>query len=39
MKFMLPFSWKPDIKSRDEGIARFRKREDSLRTSVSLLSL
>ena len=25
MKFMLIFSWKPDIKSRDEAIARFRK--------------
>ena len=25
MKFMLTFSWKPDIKKRDEGIARFRK--------------
>jgi Protein of unknown function (DUF3303) len=25
MKFMLTFSWKPDIKARDEGIARFKK--------------
>ena len=25
MKFMLTFSWKPDSKARDEGIARFRK--------------
>ena len=25
MKFMLTFSWKPDIKARDEAIARFRK--------------
>jgi len=25
MKFMLTFSWKPDTKKRDEGIARFRK--------------
>jgi hypothetical protein len=25
MKFMLTFSWKPDTKERDEGIARFRK--------------
>ena len=25
MKFMLTFSWKPDTKCRDEGIARFRK--------------
>jgi hypothetical protein len=25
MKFMLTFSWKPDTKTRDEGIARFRK--------------
>jgi uncharacterized protein DUF3303 len=25
MKFMLTFSWKSDTKSRDEGIARFRK--------------
>ena len=25
MKFMLTFSWKPDVQKRDEGIARFRK--------------
>lgn len=25
MKFMLTFNWKPDTKTRDEGIARFRK--------------
>lgn len=25
MKFMLTFAWKPDTKTRDEGIARFRK--------------
>ncbi len=25
MKFMLTFSWKPDTKTRDEGIARLRK--------------
>jgi hypothetical protein len=25
MKFMLTFAWKPDLKSRDEGIARFMK--------------
>ena len=25
MKFMLTFSWKPDIKARDEGLARFKK--------------
>jgi hypothetical protein len=25
MKFMLTFSWKPEIRARDEGIARFRK--------------
>jgi hypothetical protein len=25
MKFMLSFSWKPDIKARDEAISRFRK--------------
>jgi hypothetical protein len=25
MKFMLTFSWKPDRKIRDEGIARFQK--------------
>lgn len=25
MKFMLTFNWNPDTKSRDEGIARFRK--------------
>ena len=25
MKFMLTFSWKPDTKTRDEGIAQFRK--------------
>lgn len=25
MKFMLTFEWKPDTRTRDEGIARFRK--------------
>ena len=25
MKFMLQFSWKPDAKTRDEAIARFRE--------------
>lgn len=25
MKFIVTFSWKPDAKTRDEGIARFRK--------------
>jgi len=25
MKFMLTFSWKPDTKTRDEAIARFKK--------------
>ena len=25
MKFMLTFSWKPDKKKQDEGIARFKK--------------
>jgi len=25
MKFMLTFSWRPDRKARDEGIARFQK--------------
>ena len=25
MKFMLTFAWKPDIKARDQGIARFKK--------------
>lgn len=25
MKFMLTFSWKPDVKARDEAIARFRQ--------------
>ena len=25
MKFMLTFSWAPDTRTRDEGIARFRK--------------
>lgn len=25
MIFMLTFSWKPDVKARDEGIERFRK--------------
>ena len=25
MKFMLTFSWKPDTKTRDQGIARFKK--------------
>jgi hypothetical protein len=25
MKFMLTFTWKPDLKARDEAIARFKK--------------
>lgn len=25
MKFIVTFSWKPDAKTRDEGIARFKK--------------
>jgi hypothetical protein len=25
MKFMLTFTWKPEIKARDEAIARFKK--------------
>jgi len=25
MKFMLQFSWKPDTKTQEDGIARFRK--------------
>ena len=25
MKFMMTFSWKPDTRARDEGIARFQK--------------
>jgi hypothetical protein len=25
MKFMMTFDWNPDTKTRDEGIARFRK--------------
>ena len=25
MKFIMTFDWKPDTKTRDEGIARFRK--------------
>jgi len=37
MKFMLTFSWKPDTKSRDEGIARFRKTGGQPPTGVTLL--
>ena len=25
MKFMMTFNWKPDTKTREEGIARFRE--------------
>jgi uncharacterized protein DUF3303 len=37
MKFMLTFSWKPDTKCRDEGIARFRKTGGQPPKSVTLL--
>jgi len=37
MKFMLTFSWKPDTKCRDEGIARFRKTGGQPPKGVTLL--
>ena len=37
MKFMLTFSWKPDTKTRDEGIARFLKTGGLPPKSVKLL--
>ena len=37
MKFMLTFSWKPDTKARDEGIARFRKTGGKSPKGVKLL--
>jgi Protein of unknown function (DUF3303) len=37
MKFMLTFSWKPDTKCRDEGIARFRKTGGQPPNGVTLL--
>jgi hypothetical protein len=37
MKFMLTFTWKPDIKARDEAIARFRKSGGLPPTGVELL--
>lgn len=37
MKFMLTFAWKPDPKTRDEGIARFRKTGGLPPTGAKLL--
>ncbi len=37
MKFMLTFSWKPDTKTRAEGIARFQKTGGLPPASVKLL--
>jgi len=37
MKFMLTFSWKPDAKTRAEGIARFRKTGGQPPAGVKLL--
>ena len=37
MKFMLTFSWKPDTKCRDEGIARFRATGGRPPNGVNLL--
>lgn len=37
MKFMLTFSWIPDAKTRDEGIARFRKTGGQPPKGVKLL--
>jgi hypothetical protein len=37
MKFMLTFSWKPDIKARDEGISRFLKTGGQPPEGVKLL--
>jgi hypothetical protein len=37
MKFIVTFSWKPDAKTRDEGIARFRKTGGQPPAGVKLL--
>lgn len=37
MKFMLTFSWKPDIKALDQGIARFQKTGGQPPKGVKLL--
>jgi hypothetical protein len=37
MKFMLTFSWKPEIKARDEAIARFKKTGGQPPKDVKLL--
>lgn len=37
MKFIATFSWKPDAKTRDEGIARFRKTGGQPPAGVKLL--
>lgn len=37
MKFMLTFSWKPDLKARDEAIARFKKTGGQPPKGVKLL--
>jgi hypothetical protein len=37
MKFILSFSWKPNTKTRDEGIARFRKTGGQPPAGVKLL--
>lgn len=37
MKFMLTFDWKPDTKTRDEGIGRFRKTGGQPPAGVKLL--
>jgi hypothetical protein len=37
MKFMLTFSWKPDVKAQDQGIARFQKTGGQPPKGVKLL--
>ena len=37
MKFMLTFSWKPDVKAQDQGIARFKKTGGQPPKGVKLL--
>jgi hypothetical protein len=37
MKFMLTFTWKPDISARDQAIARFRKSGGTPAEGVHLL--
>ena len=37
MKFMLTFTWKPDLKARDEGIARFLRTGGQPPKGVKLL--